>query len=502
MRKGKGKKKKKEMQIQKKNFIEGCLNNSFEKISSEKVFEQILGFAEYCFNKSHSTSYAFTTYQTAWLKSHWPVEFFSSLLSANLADIAKIEKYVFQAEFYGINILKPCINSSEVSFFPIENVQNHSHISFGLGSIKNVGEMGAIVILSQRKLKGAFVSMTDVVKRLMYDELLGNSLIEALIYSGSLDKFGLSDSRKIMFSDSKKINKWIYKKQKIILKSQPLLIDMKWMTERENTLFGLRRDFKKKDILHDENQVGFQSKFTGLSDFNFKILEQIDIKLLLGTFQFMNFHDQYFQRKSETNKNLVEYTEESLINQNFLKTEKFLFIGLILEVQIYQVNFSTILIKFILEDTNGIFIGLDFMNFELLDTDFFLKTKNKIIRNLQSKKCLPGEMIMGFGVIKEDDYRNKLSLLNYYNLKKSLILVLRIRPDQIGNKALQILIIKCIRDNGKLDERIPTVPVIINIRGYFRTENIRLKSPINRSNVFIICEKLKIIGLESMVFKV
>ena len=87
---------KKEMQIQKKNFIEGCLNNSFEKISSEKVFEQILGFAEYCFNKSHSTSYAFTTYQTAWLKSHWPVEFFSSLLSANLADIAKIEKYVFR----------------------------------------------------------------------------------------------------------------------------------------------------------------------------------------------------------------------------------------------------------------------------------------------------------------------------------------------------------------------------------------------------------------------
>ena len=72
----------------------------------------------------------------------------------------------------------------------------------------------------------------------------------------------------------------------------------------------------------------------------------------------------------------------------------------------------------------------------------------------------------------------------------------------IRNKALQILIIKCIRDNGKLDERIPTVPVIINIRGYFRTENIRLKSPINRSNVFIICEKLKIIGLESMVFKV
>jgi len=117
LRRAMGKKKLTEMQMQKKTFLDGCLNNSFEKNSSVELFYQVVGFAEYCFNKSHSTAYAFTTYQTAWLKSHWPVEFFSSLLSANLGDTEKIEKFVFQAATFGVFVNQPCLNTSDVFFF-------------------------------------------------------------------------------------------------------------------------------------------------------------------------------------------------------------------------------------------------------------------------------------------------------------------------------------------------------------------------------------------------
>mmetsp|Transcript_58156 Transcript_58156/g.136566 ORF Transcript_58156/g.136566 Transcript_58156/m.136566 type:complete len:684 (+) Transcript_58156:596-2647(+) len=129
LRRAIGKKKLREMQRQKKNFLEGCLNNSLEKDTVFSLFYQVVGFAEYCFNKSHSAAYAFTTYQTAWLKSHWPVEFFASLLSANLGDTDKIEKFIFQAASFGVMVCRPCLNNSDVFFFP-DQFQRKNQLPF------------------------------------------------------------------------------------------------------------------------------------------------------------------------------------------------------------------------------------------------------------------------------------------------------------------------------------------------------------------------------------
>jgi len=167
LRRAMGKKNILEMRTQEKIFIEGCINNSFEKIAGQEIFRQMVGFAEYCFNKSHSTAYAFTTYQTAWLKSHWPVEFFSSLLSVNLTDLEKIEKFICQAASIGIFIRSPDINTSDVFFIPEYSATYGDCINFGLGSIKNIGEIAASIIITERKISGNFYNLKEIVIRLI-----------------------------------------------------------------------------------------------------------------------------------------------------------------------------------------------------------------------------------------------------------------------------------------------------------------------------------------------
>ena len=185
LRKAMGKKIPEVMESQRQAFIDGAKKN--QKISrvAEDLWDQIETFAGYGFNKSHSAAYALISYQTAWLKSHYPSQFMASALSSELDDTDKIKVLIDDASSLGLKIEPPNINKSFRDFISL----NEETILFGLGSIKGVGENAIENIIEQRK-KGDFESLKDFCFRVDLSKV-DKRCIEPLIKSGSMDVFNI-----------------------------------------------------------------------------------------------------------------------------------------------------------------------------------------------------------------------------------------------------------------------------------------------------------------------
>lgn len=183
-----GKKKVDEMAKQKSVFIEGTGKNGMSAKDATDLFESIEKFAEYCFNRSHSAAYAFVAYQTAYLKSHYKVEYLSALLSSVAGDQDKTQAYIEEALKHGIKVLPPDINKSYSEFTPDEN-----NIRFGLASIKQVGEIVVEAIIQEREENGPFESIYDFCTRV--DSKCSNKrVLEGLIKAGAFSN--IEKSRK------------------------------------------------------------------------------------------------------------------------------------------------------------------------------------------------------------------------------------------------------------------------------------------------------------------
>jgi DNA polymerase III subunit alpha len=147
LRKAMGKKKRDIMDQMKVKFIEGCHKNSHSPVIAEKIWTDWEAFAEYAFNKSHSTCYALIAYQTGYLKANYPAEYMAAVLSRNLSDIKKITLFMDETRRMGIEVLGPDINESDFLF----TVNKQGNIRFGLGAIKGVGENAVVQLLEERQ---------------------------------------------------------------------------------------------------------------------------------------------------------------------------------------------------------------------------------------------------------------------------------------------------------------------------------------------------------------
>ena len=186
LRRAMGKKIPEEMAKQKEVFLEGTLKNGHDKAKAEKLFDLMANFAGYGFNKSHAAAYSVVTCQTAYLKSHYPVIFFASLLSIEREDTDKITKYIADANKHGIAILAPDINESETDF----TVLSEKEIRFGLGAIKGVGQIAIDNILEARKAEGKFNDLFDFCSR-TNNRVVNKRVVEALVKAGAFDGFGV-----------------------------------------------------------------------------------------------------------------------------------------------------------------------------------------------------------------------------------------------------------------------------------------------------------------------
>jgi DNA polymerase III subunit alpha len=200
LRKAMGKKQKAVMDKMKEQFVSGCLQNGFEKKKVEKIWSDWEAFAEYAFNKSHSTCYAYVSYQTAYLKAHYPSEFMAAVLSRNLSDIKKITLFMDECRRMGIQVLGPDVNHSNYKF----TVMPNGDIRFGLGAIKNVGE-GAVANIIETRKRGQFKDIYDFVERINL-QTVNKKNIEALVLAGALDNLGSIQRAQYFGNDPKGVS--------------------------------------------------------------------------------------------------------------------------------------------------------------------------------------------------------------------------------------------------------------------------------------------------------
>ncbi len=189
VRRAMGKKIKEEMDRLKGEFANGAEKKGFDRAKAEELFDLIVKFAGYGFNKSHSAAYAMITFQTSYLKAYYPAEFMSALLTSEADNTDKIVKYVDEVKRLGIELLPPSITHSSISFAPSHD-ENHDAILFGLGAIKGVGSKAIESILEARDEK-AFEDLSDFIARIDTSKV-NKRVLEALIKSGAMDSFGYS----------------------------------------------------------------------------------------------------------------------------------------------------------------------------------------------------------------------------------------------------------------------------------------------------------------------
>ncbi|QQG34927.1 MAG: DNA polymerase III subunit alpha [Deltaproteobacteria bacterium] len=192
LRQAMSKKQSTEMEQQRSDFVSGCLrlNNISDKIANS-IFDSIREFARYGFNKSHATAYSWITYQTAYLKYYYPIEFLTALLSTSIDSSVDMSKYIRDARSACINILPPNINKSLRSF-SLEN----QDIRFGLNAIKGIGTIALNVIIKARIIYKQFLNLFDFCEKVSLNKI-NKKIIEVLVKSGSMDIFG--PSRKQMY---------------------------------------------------------------------------------------------------------------------------------------------------------------------------------------------------------------------------------------------------------------------------------------------------------------
>ena len=206
LRKAMGKKIPEEMAKQKDVFIQGAIENNIPEASARRIFELIEKFAGYGFNKSHSVSYALIAYQTAYLKAHYPTEFFAASLTYDMENTDKLIRIKEDCESFEIEVKPPCINHSAYEF----SVWKKDEIRYALGAIKGIGRSISEAIYKERKQNGEFKTIFDFCSRLS-SEKPSKRTLEALVKCGAMDAFGenrstLLNSIQIALSYSNKLN--------------------------------------------------------------------------------------------------------------------------------------------------------------------------------------------------------------------------------------------------------------------------------------------------------
>jgi DNA polymerase-3 subunit alpha len=202
LRRAMGKKDPEVMKKEKVPFLDGAKKQGIDLKKAEAIFDLMAKFAEYGFNKSHSAAYALVSYQTAYLKAHYPVEYMAALLTSEVQDTDKVVKYIYEAREMGITILPPDVNESRWDFTVVEaheraTVEPGSTIGsvrFGLAAVKNVGISAIEAIIEAREAKGAFTSLADFCKK-VDQRKVNRRVIEALIKCGAFDGTGARRSQ-------------------------------------------------------------------------------------------------------------------------------------------------------------------------------------------------------------------------------------------------------------------------------------------------------------------
>lgn len=253
LRRAMGKKKKSEMEKHREMFVEGAGKNAVAPKIADALFEQMVQFAEYCFNKSHSTAYGYVTYQTAYLKANYPVEYMAALITANSGDQDKVQKYIATCVSMSIQVQSPDINRSGVDFTP-----TGESILFGLNAVRNVGQSAVEALLVSREEKGEFKSLADLCDRID-SRAINRRALESLIYCGAFDT--VDPNRNQLIQDLELVMDWAQSRAKDRVSGQGNLFDLMGGGASQQSSFETAPkapkvpDFQQQEKLRLEKEV-------------------------------------------------------------------------------------------------------------------------------------------------------------------------------------------------------------------------------------------------------
>lgn len=229
--------------------VAGCIKNGIDETIANKIYDDMTDFAKYAFNKSHAAAYAVVSYQTAYLKYYYPVEFMAALMTSVIDNSTKVSEYILSCRQMGISILPPDINVGE-SFFSVDG----RNIRYGLSAIKSVGKNVIEAIVAERALRGPYISLKDFVERLSGKEV-NKRTVESFIKAGALD--GLGGTRKQFMMIYVQIMDSVNQNRKYSLTGQMSLFD--FVSEEEKREFEVRLpdvgEYEKEQLLSFEKEV-------------------------------------------------------------------------------------------------------------------------------------------------------------------------------------------------------------------------------------------------------
>jgi DNA polymerase-3 subunit alpha len=228
--------------------VQGALRNGVDEVAANKIFDELMEFANYGFNKSHAACYAFIAYQTAWLKANYPVEFMAALLNSFLGHIDKVTQYINECKSMGIKVLAPDVNES-CSGFTISD----SEIRFGLNALKNVGEGAAKSIMAARNKLGRFKDFTDFCEKIDTKEI-NKRTIESLIKCGAFDS--MKTYRSQLMAVYEKVIDGIQNSRKKNIEGQVSFFDIQ-PQEKNNHSFAMPniKEYPQKELLSMEKEM-------------------------------------------------------------------------------------------------------------------------------------------------------------------------------------------------------------------------------------------------------
>ena len=247
VRKAISKKKPEVIAKQRSDFIEGCKNNGIDEEKASALFDELVSFAGYAFNKSHAAAYSVIAYRTAYLKAHYPSQFFAALMTSELNNQTKLSEYILEASRLGIKLLPPSINDSEVDF-----TEDSGNIRYGLSALKNVGVGFVSRMLEERKADGKFRSFTEFCDR-MYGKDLNRKQVETLIKAGAFDSMGIYRSR--LLEKYVDILESIADKKKYTVTGQMSLFTTEEINADENVVFSDMPEFPLRVLLNLEREA-------------------------------------------------------------------------------------------------------------------------------------------------------------------------------------------------------------------------------------------------------
>ncbi len=254
MSKKKGDVMRKERQIfvygDEENDVPGCVKNGIDEKTANKIYDEMIDFAKYAFNKSHAAAYAVVAYQTAYLKYYYPVEFMAALMTSVIENPPKVAEYIYACRQMDIQILPPDINKGVASFSV-----DGKNIRYGLAAIKSIGKPVIQAIVSERESFGPFKNLEDFISRMSTKEPLNKKVIENFIKSGALDCLG--GTRKQYMSIYVQIVEHVNQEKKYAMTGQMSLFD--FVDEEQKSEFEIKLpnvgEYAKENLLAFEKEV-------------------------------------------------------------------------------------------------------------------------------------------------------------------------------------------------------------------------------------------------------